>query len=59
METNNMSNIAVQGGSGLHTGYASSLKLQRLYVSRGSERGCCCSQSKRCKTRVPSVAYRY
>ena len=59
METNDMSNLAVQGGPGLHTGYASSLKLQRLYVSRGSEGGCCCPQSKRCKTRVHGVPYKY
>jgi len=33
MEADNMSDIAVQGGPGLHTGHASVAELQRLHIS--------------------------
>lgn len=43
-----MSDLALQGRPGFHTGYAPIVKLQGLYVPRGSQRRCRRSQSERC-----------
>lgn len=53
-----MSDLALQGRPGFHTGYAPIVKLQRLHVSRGSQRRCRCSQSERCiGPYPPSLTY--
>lgn len=44
-----MPDISVQRRSWLHTGHAPSVELQRLHVSRGAERRCCCPESERCQ----------
>ena len=41
-----MSDVEVQGGSGLYTGHASVAELQGVYVSGGAEGGCGGIESK-------------
>lgn len=53
-----MSDLALQGRPGFHTGYAPIVKLQGLYVPRGSQRRCRRSQSERCiGPYLPSLIY--
>lgn len=47
METDNMSNITVQGRLGFYSGHAPATKLQRIHVSGSSERGCSSLESER------------
>src|SRR5215469_12429891 len=47
MAVHYLSDFEIQGRSGVHTGYAQALELQRLRLSGSEERRRCCLKSKR------------